>query len=108
MKVVFTQDVPNVAKAREVKEVANGYARNFLFPKNLAVPATSTELKKLELLLEADARHDARLEQEAKELAEVLDKATVNFKVRTGTGERLYGSVTNADIAKEIKQLLIC
>ena len=105
MKVVFLQDVPNVASAGEVKKVANGYARNFLFPKKLAALATPAELQKLEYRRQADARRQAGLEQEAEALAEVLADLTVALKVRAGAKDRIYGSVTTAAIAKEIKRL---
>ena len=105
MKVVFLQDVTNVANAEEVKEVANGYAKNYLFPKKLAVPATTAELQKVKARLQADTRREVRSEQEAETLAQELADITVAIKVRTGAKDRLYGSITNADIAKEIKRL---
>jgi len=106
MKVIFLQDVPNVASAGDVKEVANGYARNYLFPKKLAALATPAELQKLESRRQADARRQAGLEQEAESLAEVLGNLTVALKVRAGAKDRIYGSVTTAAIAKEIKRLI--
>ena len=106
MEVIFLQDVPNMASAGDVKTVANGYARNFLFPKKLAVLATTAELQKLESRHQADARRQAGLEQEAEALAEVLADLTVALKVRAGTKDRIYGSVTTAAIAKEIKRLI--
>jgi large subunit ribosomal protein L9 len=105
MKVIFLQDVPSVASAGDVKTVANGYARNFLFPKKLAALATPAELKKLESRLQADARRQAGLEQEAEALAQVLGNLTIALKVRAGAKDRIYGSVTTAAIAKEIKRL---
>ena len=105
MKIVFLQDVPNVASAGTVKEVANGYARNFLFPKKLAVLATPVELQKLDARREADARRQSTLEQGAEALAQVLEALTVALRVRAGTKGRIYGSVTSAAIAKEIKRI---
>ena len=105
MKVVFLQDVPNVAKAGDVKEVADGYSRNYLLPKGLAVAATPSELRKLEVQKQADARREVRTEQEAEAFAKVLQDTTVVLKMRAGSKEKLYGSVTSADIAKEIKKL---
>ncbi|MFC1993875.1 50S ribosomal protein L9 [Chloroflexota bacterium] len=105
MKVIFIEDVPNVARAGEAKEVTNGFGRNFLLPKRLAVIATPAELKKLESRCEADAKREAQWKQEATSLAERLQEITVVFKRRVGTKERLYGSVTSADIAEEIKRL---
>lgn len=105
MKVVFLQDVPNVAKAGDVKDVADGYSRNYLIPKKLAVVATSAELNRLELQRKAEGRRQARTEQDAEAFAEVLKDTTVVLKMRAGTKDKLYGSVTSADIAKEIKKL---
>jgi len=105
MKVVFLQDVPNVAKAGDVKEVADGYSRNYLLPRKLAVIATPAELKNLELQRKAEARREVRTEQEAEAFAKVLQDTTVVLKMRAGTKDKLYGSVTSADIAKEIKKL---
>jgi len=105
MKVVFLQDVPNVAKAGDVKEVSDGYSRNYLLPRKLAVLATPAELKNVELQRQANARREVRTEQEAEAFAKVLQDTTVVLKMRAGTKEKLYGSVTSADIAKEIKRL---
>ncbi len=105
MKVVFLQDVPNVAKAGDVKQVADGYSRNYLLPRKLAVIATPAELKNLELQRKAEARRQARTGQDAEAFAKVLQDTTVVLKMRAGTKEKLYGSVTSADIAREIKKL---
>ena len=105
MKVIFLQDVPHVAKVGEVKEVADGYCRNFLLPRNLAVIATPAELRKREIQRQADARRQARWEQEAETLAKKLDGLTIVLKLRVGAKERLYGSITSSDIAREIKKL---
>ena len=105
MKVVFLQDVPSVARAGDVKEVADGYSRNYLIPKKLAVPATPAELKRLELLRQSSAHRQVRSEQEAEALAQTLKDTTLVFKVRAGAKDKLYGSVTSADIAKEIQKV---
>ncbi len=105
MKVVFLEDVPNVAKAGDVKDVADGYFRNFLLPKKLATVATTSELKRLEVQHQSAARREARLEKDAEAFARVLQDTTVVIKMRAGKEDKLYGSVTSADIAKEIKKL---
>jgi len=105
VKVVFLQDVPHVAKAGDVKEVKDGYSRNYLIPKKLAVPATPTELNRLELLRQTSAHRQVRSEQEAEALAQTLKETTLVFRVRAGAKEKLYGSVTSADIAKEIHKV---
>ena len=105
MKVVFLEDVPNVAKAGDIKEVADGYSRNYLIPRKLAVPATSSELKKVEVLRATGARREAKTEKEAEAFAKTLQDITVVIRMRAGTKDKLYGSVTSADIAREIKKL---
>jgi large subunit ribosomal protein L9 len=105
MKVVFIEDVPNVASAGDVKKVADGYARNYLFPKKLAALATEAELRKLDSRHQAEKRREDSQEQEARALAQILEELTVNLKARAGTKNRIYGSITNAAIVKELKRL---
>ena len=105
MKVIFIEDVPNVASAGDVKKVANGYARNYLFPKKLAALATDAEMKKLESRQGAETRRQAGVDDEAKAFAQLLGELTVTLKARAGTKDRIYGSITNAAIAKELKRL---
>ena len=101
MKVVFLQDVPNVARTGEIKEVANGYGRNFLIPQKLALLAKPGVAS----MIEAQPRIKAQAESQAKlvELASHLDGKEVNLKARVGAKERLYGSITTADIADELQ-----
>jgi large subunit ribosomal protein L9 len=105
MRVIFVEDVPNVASVGDVKKVADGYARNYLFPKKLAVLATDAELRRLEVRLQATSRRQAGEEQEAQAFAQTLEGLTVALKARAGTKGRIYGSITNAAIAKELKRL---
>ena len=99
MKVVFLQDVPNVARAGETKEIADGYGRNFLIPKKLAVLADKAATK----TLERQRRTEAKVEAEMSEIAQQLAGKEVILKARTGAQEKLYGAVTHADIAAEIQ-----
>jgi len=105
MKVVFLQDVPTVARAGDVKKVADGYARNYLFPRKLAALATESELRKLDVRQQAEKRREASQDAEARALAQTIEELTVNLKARAGTKNRIYGSITNAAIAKELKRL---
>ncbi|MDO8670654.1 MAG: 50S ribosomal protein L9 [Dehalococcoidia bacterium] len=105
MKVIFVEDVHNVAKAGEVKEVADGYARNYLIPKKLAVVATSAAMKNLESHRRAIANKQAKVEAQAGKLAGELQGVTLNFKAKVGTQDRLYGSITSGDIAEKIKEV---
>jgi len=103
MKVIFLQDVPHVARAGEVKEVANGYARNFLMPKKLATLVSPAATKALEARLKIRAREQGREEAELIELANQLEGKEIILKARAGGKERLYGSITAADIAAELQ-----
>jgi len=99
MKVIFLQDVPNVARAGEIKEVADGYGRNFLIPRKLALPAKSEAINTIRAQLEGKARSQAQTGDELLELASHLDGREVVLEARTGAEDRLYGSITTADIA---------
>ena len=103
MKVVFLQDVPNVARAGELKEVADGYGRNFLLPKKLAVLASSSAASMIEAQRRIKAQSQAALETELDELARQLEGKEITLKVRVGAKDRLYGSITSADIASELQ-----
>lgn len=99
MKVVFLQDVPNVAKAGEIKEVAAGYGRNFLIPKKLAALANPQAVAQVETGDETKAKVDAELV----ELARQLEGQEVSLKAHAGAKDKLYGSITSADIAAELE-----
>jgi large subunit ribosomal protein L9 len=105
MKVVFLQDVPNLAKAGQIKEVANGYGRNYLIPKKLAVPAAADSIKKVEAQMASRARTEAKTEAEMKELASNIDGREIFIEAKSGGKEKLYGSVTAADIALELEKI---
>ncbi len=103
MKVIFLQDVPNVARAGEIKEVASGYGRNFLIPQKLALLASSPAISVVEAQRKVSARNQQQTEAEIVELANQLDGREVFLKAQAGTKDRLYGSITNADIAAELE-----
>ena len=103
MKVIFLQDVPKVAKTGEVKEVADGYGRNFLLPRRLAVAATTGSLKEMEALIKREASRRAKTEAELAELANQLNGKEVVLKAKAGAEKQLYGSITTADIAAELE-----
>ena len=103
MKVVFLQDVPKVAKAGEIKEVADGYGRNFLIPKKLALLANSPALSAMETQLKIKARSQDQEEAELVELAHQLEGKEITLKARVGAKEHLYGSITSADITAELQ-----
>ena len=99
MRVIFLEDVRNVASAGDTKEVADGYGRNFLLPRKLAVLANSQASAVVEAQLKKIALKRAQTEAETAELAGKLDGTEVTLKARTGAKDRLYGSITSADIA---------
>ncbi|MBZ4672446.1 50S ribosomal protein L9 [Deferribacterales bacterium Es71-Z0220] len=105
MKVIFLKDVKNVAKANEIKEVKEGYARNYLFKNNLAVEATKENIDKLNKKLEKIAATEEQRVQNAKDLAEKLKKLEVKMKKKAGEKGRLFGAITSAEIADEVKNL---
>ena len=104
MQVLLLKDVEQVGRAGEVKRVSDGYARNFLIPRGLATMASPGAIKKAEGEREAATRRQARELSEAQALAQALDGLTVNFHARAGEHDRLYGSITKADIAEELEK----
>jgi len=102
MKVIFLEDVPKVAKAGEVKEVASGYGRNFLIPRKLALLATSGAVVK-EIQSQTKFGNQEQIDAELVELANQLDGKEISLEARVGAKDRLYGSITNADIASELQ-----
>ena len=106
MRVIFLEDIPNVARAGDVKEVKNGYAKNYLLPKQLAVAATRQELARLETIRRVGLERQSKLRDGVQALAERLEAAEVVLRVRTGPTGRLYGAVTNTMIAEELSTLM--
>lgn len=106
MKVVLLQDVKGKGKKGELCNVSDGYARNFLFPKNLAVEADNAALNELKNREESIAHHKKEELAAAKETAAKLDGKTVSITAKAGAGGKLFGSVTSKEIAAEIKNSL--
>ncbi len=104
MKVIFLQEVSKIAKTGEVKEVADGYGRNFLIPRRLAVPATAGALKEMAALIKREASRRAKSEAELAALAEQLNGKEIVLKAKAGAKEKLYGTITTADIAAELER----
>jgi large subunit ribosomal protein L9 len=106
MKVILNKDVPGTGKAGEVKDVADGYARNYLLPRKLAVPASAGALKGVEQRKAAESQKAAKEEAAAQALAERLTAAPVVVTAKVGDQGRLYGSITSADIAEQLSKLI--
>ncbi|SET24849.1 large subunit ribosomal protein L9 [Oceanobacillus limi] len=104
MKVIFLKDVKGKGKKGDVKNVSDGYARNYLLKNNLAEEATQGNMK----ALEAQKRKNAQLEQQEKDeavaLKETLAELTVELKAKAGEGGRLFGSITSKQIAEVLKK----
>lgn len=105
MKVIFLKDVKNVAKANEIKEVKEGYARNYLFRNGLAVEATKANIDSLNRKLEQMATTEEARIKNAKELAEKLSKLEVKMTKKAGEKGRLFGAITSSEIAEEVNRL---
>src|SRR5262245_55494402 len=106
MKVLFKRDVQDVAKAGQVKDVADGYARNFLIPRGFAVATTPTALKQVAEVQAAAARHAADTENAARELKASLEAQSVVVEAKAGPQGRLYGSLTTTDVASAVQKQL--
>lgn len=106
MKVVLLADVKGQGKKGELCNVSDGYARNFLFPKKLAVEADNTALNELKNREESQAHHKQEEINAAKTTAEALDGKTVTVKAKAGSNGKLFGSVTSKEIAAEIEKSL--
>jgi large subunit ribosomal protein L9 len=105
MKVILLHEVPGLGQPGDVKDVANGYARNYLLPRQLVTAATVSELARLRERVDAAQAQAARQRATNESLAEKLGKAVLTFAVRVGRGDRLYGSVTSIDIANALHEL---
>lgn len=105
MKVLFLQDVRPTAMAGDVKEVKDGYGRNYLIPNGLAVLATRHELQRADKLRKAAEDRRLKEAQDWREIADSLAESPIEIEVRTGPTGRLYGSVTSAIIADKIAEL---
>ena len=103
MKVILTEDVRNIGKRLEVKDVSDGYARNFLFPNNLAKPATSNALKELDKEKTALEKGDRELKIRLEEIARTLKERHLEFEVKTGESGEVFGSVTKDMILKGLR-----
>lgn len=104
MKVLLIKDVYKLGRAGEVKKVADGYGRNYLLPRGLAVLATSGSLKQAEKIgTQAEIRR-TELNSELKELADRINGITLTFSAKAGETGKLYGSITTADVATAIQE----
>ncbi len=104
MKVIFLVDVKGKGKRGEVKEVAEGYARNYLFPKKLAVEATEANLKNLEAKKKSEQKKAEEEYNKALEMKDALEKVTLEIKAKSGEGGRLFGAISSKQIAEALTE----
>ncbi|MBN1888304.1 MAG: 50S ribosomal protein L9 [Thermoflexales bacterium] len=102
MKVLLTQDIDRIGKAGQIKDVADGYARNYLLPKGLAIAATQGALKQADTIRKTEERRQAQLFAEAKAIASQLEGHALTFQAKAGESGKLYGSVTAHDITEAV------
>jgi len=104
MKVILTKDIPNLGRRTEVVEVKPGYARNYLIPQGLALQANPQSLKTIESRIRSEEVKLAKKKQQAEALAKSINEISCTATVQAGEEDRLYGSVTAADIAELMAQ----
>ncbi len=106
MKVLFLQDIKGTAKAGDVKDVSDGFARNFLLPQGKAVPASAGALKNAAYQKQIGETKVSRVRSEHEALSARLAETKVGFKVKVGEQYRLFGSITSADIAEAVQKAI--
>ena len=107
MKIIFLKDVKGKGKAGEIKEVSNGYAMNYLINNGIALPATVGAIKQAEQKIKnEDIKKELSLEK-LTEIAGQIEGQTIHILARSGTGERLFGSITASAIAEELNKVLL-
>lgn len=104
MKVILLQDVKGVGKKDELVNASEGYAKNFLFPKKLAVEATSGNMKQLDNKKKAEEAKAKEELEKAKALGAEIEKLNVKIEVKTGENGKLFGAVTNKEISAAVKE----
>lgn len=102
MEVILLRDVESLGQKGEVANVADGYARNFLFPRKLAQEATAGRVAAVRRVLDAKADRERREDEQAEATRDLLNKTVLSIPAAVGTGDRLFGSVTNQDVADAI------
>jgi large subunit ribosomal protein L9 len=104
MKVILLEDVERLGRRGAVLNVKNGYGRNFLIPRKLAVPATDANMKLAEAQSKIAQVQEAKEEKSASQLKEELEQVSLTISMKAGEGDMLFGSVTSADIAEALEK----
>lgn len=106
MEVILLKDVRRLGSAGDIKRVADGYARNYLVPRELAVPATEAARRQVSERQAAEVRKEAETKAQAQQQASSLGDVQLVFQAKAGEGGRLYGSITSGDIAEELSKVI--
>ena len=104
MEIILREDVEKLGNRGELVKVANGYARNFLLPRRLAVAATDANRKIVEQERQAHLRKEAKLKTDAEDLGKLISNITLTFRQKVGENDHLFGSVTAKDIAEALEK----
>ena len=104
MKVILKENVKSIGKKDEIVNVSDGYARNFLFPKNLAVEANTANLAKLKTKKDSESFKKNQEKEEAEKLAEKMEKVRLRFNVKTGENGKVFGGVSSKEIAEKLEK----
>ena len=104
MKVILKENIKSIGKKDEIVNVSDGYARNYLFTKNLAVEATNSNLAKLKSKKESEQYKKDIEKEEAKKIADKIEKMRLQFKVKTGENGKVFGGVSSKEIAEKLEK----
>ena len=104
MKVILKENVKSIGKKDEIVNVSDGYARNFLFPKNLAVEANTANLSKLKTKKDSESFKKNQEKEEALALAQKMEKVRLRFNVKTGENGKVFGGVSSKEIAEKLEK----
>ncbi|QVK01906.1 50S ribosomal protein L9 [Mycoplasma mycoides] len=104
MKVIFLKDVPNQGKKNEIKEVSDGYARNYLLPNQLVKIATNNSIQTLKDHLKADQEEKELAKAQTKQIKNTLEELTLHFKLQTND-DKVFGSISSQDIVNQLKDV---
>ncbi|MFZ5627899.1 MAG: 50S ribosomal protein L9 [Spirochaetota bacterium] len=105
MRVILKQDIPTLGRAGDIKEVRDGYARNFLFPRGLVMNANVRSVKEKAFIEQVQARKIAKRKKSAEELAGQLNGKEVTLQAKVGEDNKLFGSITNIQVAKQLEAM---
>ncbi|MFQ6008510.1 MAG: 50S ribosomal protein L9 [Candidatus Zixiibacteriota bacterium] len=100
MKVILREDVPELGQAGQTIDVRAGYGRNYLFPRNLAIPATKANLSAIDEIRKQKQLREKKRRRKAEIIKEKIERLSLSIEVLVGEEDKLYGSVTNADVAE--------